>query len=290
MALEHHSPDDNARRMLDAQGRGENPDCLFRDLSNKDKMDTYRALRNVQGADNRNLPELRLYIGQGEGYHVYPADQNARDSFCREPVKRPEPARKAERSEGDDTWAQFEKIKRENAPEAAERERRRVDNPQEPASRIEQLADRALDGDQQAKLDLRRRLESLMNDRNPDYKNAVLNQMVKDGGYMQFKDAPHVVLTSGADGKPESITFSRDLGITKETIPLNQSLSEQVDEAQTNYVGALGKVTGGLGKFDPQATMRAYEILDGSEPDNLRWFMLYRKEQGRPAVDLERRH
>lgn len=69
-----------------------------------------------------------------------------------------------------------------------------------------------------------------MNDRNPDYKNAVLNQMVKDGGYMQFKDAPHVVLTSGAGGKPESITFSRDLGITKETIPLNQSLSEQVDE------------------------------------------------------------
>lgn len=273
--------------MVDAAGRGENPDCLFQQLSNADKMTTYRALRNVQNGSD-NLPALSLYIGQGEGYHVYPQGTDPQAGFCSQAVERKTPAGRArEHSSGDDTWAAFEKIKKEHAPELAARERERVENPEAPARRIERLADRAISGDEQARLDLRRSLESLMGDRNKDYREAVLGQMVKDGAYTSFNDTPHATLATGADGKPASITFSRNLGISKQTIPLDKPVSQQVDEAQGAYFRSLQMVVGGLGKFDIDGTMRAQDILMGSEPGNLRWFMLYRKEQGRPAVDLK---
>ena len=283
MTQQAFDANESARNLVDAQAKGDNPDCLFQQLSRNEKMETYRALRNVQSSTD-DLPDLQLYMGN-EGTHIHPAGQEARESFC---FQRPEPRPKSRRQEtGDsDVWKQFEEMKRKYAPELEAREQERVENPEEPARRIENLADRALAGDESARLDLRRRLESLMRDRNPDYRDAVLNQMVEDGAYLAFNDVPHVVLETGSDGTPDSITFSRKLGLNKETIPLDKSVSQQVDEAQENYVHALRMVVGGLGKFDTEGTLKAHEILMGLEPTNLRWFMLARKEQGRPAVDL----
>ncbi|MCA9802230.1 MAG: hypothetical protein KC777_09600 [Cyanobacteria bacterium HKST-UBA02] len=280
----------HARDLVDATAAGQNPDCLFQSLSNADKMATYRALRDVQNP-NDNIPDLTLYIGQGEGYHIYKQGQEPSEGFCRERVQpRKAPRQEQGRTEGDLARAEFERIRREHAPEMQARERERVEHPEEPARRIENLADRAISGDEQARLDLRRSLESLMGDRNKDYRDAVLGQMVKDGAYKAFKDAPHVTVSRDASGRPESITFGRNLGFSEQTIPLNQSVDQQVNEAQKGYVDALRKVVGGLGKFDTEGTLRAYDILEGAEPTNLRWFMLYRKEQGRPAVDLENRN
>ena len=285
MTQQRFDATDSARQLVEASENGDNADCLFQQLTRKEKMDTYRALKTVQNP-NDNLPDLQLYIGQ-EGTHLYPAGQDARDSFCNERVERNKPTRQAETTDDDRTWAEFEKMKEKYAPDLEERELERVENPEEPAKKIEELADRALDGDEQAKLDLRRKLEDLMGDRNDDYKDAVLDQMVEDGGYLAFNDVPHVKLTSNSSGTPTDITFSRQLGLKSETIPLDQSVSEQVDEAQEAYVHSLRMVVGGLGKFDAEGTMQASEILMGEEPTNLKWFMLARKEQGRKAVDVD---
>lgn len=283
MTLEQ-TPQENAKEILSAQANGDNPDCLFNQLSRNDKFATYRELNKMQDS-NDNIPDLRLYMGH-EGTHIYPENKDAKEMFCWQAPKAKETAKpKREETADDQVWADFEKTKEKYGSGLEEREKERVENPERPARNIEDLADLALNGDEQSKLDLRYRLESLMNDRNPDYKKAVLDQMVEDGAYLSFNDVPHVKVANDASGKPESITFSRDLGLKTETVPLNKSVSEQVDEAQKNYMNALGSVTGGLGKFDANATMRAMEIQMGAEPENLRWFMIYRKNEGRPAVD-----
>ncbi len=112
--------------------------------------------------------------------------------------------------------------------------------------------------------------------------------MVDDGTYLAnpFNGKPHVVVNKDASGKVESVTFSESLGVKKQEIPFGVPFEQQVDTAQKNYKEALQKVVGGLGKFDAEATMKAMERLDGTQPtENLKWFMLARKEQGRQPVD-----
>ena len=246
------SPQENAREILAFHSTGGNANCLFDQLSRSDKMSTYRELNKIQDPGD-SVPDLRLYMGQ-DGVRLYPEGQDPGASRCRDPIARKETAKPEARTVSEKPkLTEAQKLEQKQARDARERER--VENPERPARNIEELADLALAGDQQSKLDLRYRLESLMNDRNPEYRKAVLNQMVEDGEYLAMNDAPHVKVETDNAGNPINITFSRKLGINSETIPLNKSVSEQVDEAQKKYINALGMVTGGLGKFDPDATM-----------------------------------
>lgn len=264
-----------ADRVVAAYNSGVSVECVFGSMDRQQQIDVYREInrRHEAKPGDTSIPDFVLSF-DNYGAHLVRKDgkPDGTKSCAPEARERPSSLPKVEI--------------RERQPVSAIASERYA-HPERDAGRIENTANLALGGDEQARLDLRTRIADLM--RQPkDYREKVIAQMKEDGSYGIMNitsDKPHVVVTTDKEGNPV-IEFSKRLGIDKQTIPLNKTIDQQVDEAQRNYVGALRSVTGGLGKFDTEGTMRAYEILEGAEPTNLRWFMLYRKQQGRPAVDL----
>lgn len=272
----------DARALMNRTENGFDANCLFQNWDKNRQINAYRELNTLQQANpNDGIPDLTLtYSERGTTLETSGGRDAARKSCDPRDVARAEaPARQP-----------VERTRRtESRPaEVSPRELERLAHPERPAERITDLAKMAFNGDERSRLDLRKELEKLANEPNKEFRDRVLQKLVDDGTYLAnpFNGKPHVVVERDGSGNPTNITFSKNLGIDKQTIPMNKSVDQQVADAQRNYVDALGRVTGGLGKFDPAGTMRAYEVLDGAEPANLRWFMLYRKDQGRPAVDL----
>jgi hypothetical protein len=266
----------DARTLVDRQANGLSADCLFQQWPKDRQMQAYRALNEVSNDSTGNLPTLTLSYSE-RGRHLTPDSGRCAPEDVPKPVQqRQSDSRRTERAN------------RPSDSGPGPREIERLAHPERPAERIEELAKRALDGkDERAKLDLRKELEKLANEPNKEFRDKVLQRMVEDGTYLAnpMNGKPHVEVKRDERGRPESITFSKNLGIYKTEIPLNKSLEEQVTEAQKNYMDSLGKITGGLGKFDTNATMKAYDIMTGADPTNVRWFMLHRQDQGRPLLD-----
>lgn len=267
----------DARTLVDRQASGFSADCLFQQWPKDRQMQAYRALNEVSSDSNANLPGLTLSYSE-RGRHLTPDNGKCAPEDVAKPVQ--------QQRQTDSRRTEYVSKPADNTP--SPRELDRLAHPERPAERIEDLAKRALDGkDERAKLDLRKELEKLANEPNKEFRDKVLQRMVEDGTYLAnpMNGKPHVEVKRDERGRPESITFSKTLGVYKAEIPMNQSLEEQVTEAQKNYMDSLGKITGGLGKFDTDATLKAYDIMNGADPTNVRWFMLHRKDQGRPLLD-----
>lgn len=265
----------SADRIVAAYNTGVSVDCVFGSMNRQQQIDVYRELnrRHESQPNDASIPNFILSF-DNSGAHLARKDGKPDNGkWCvTEAKEKPLPLPKVS-------------ITDRQSPTGYPSER--FAHPEKDAGKIEDTALLALRGDEQARLDLRVKMADLM--RQPkEYRESVIAKMKDDGSYgvtNLTSDKPHVVVATDAAGNPV-IEFSKRLGIDKQTIPLNQDIDQQVNEAQKNYVSALRSVTGGLGKFDPGSTMKAIDILDGAEPTNLRWFMLYRKQQGRPAVDL----
>jgi len=267
----------DAHALIDRQAQGFSADCLFQNWPKDRQMEAYRELNKIQNPAD-NIPDLTITFGDN-GRHLVSRGGNDNARCAPQDVARTERPREAAR--------QVEKPRRDTSTEVSPRELERLAHPERPAEKIEDLAKMALGGDERARLDLRKELEKLANEPNKEFRDKVLKRMVEDGTYLAnpFNGKPHVEVTKDASGKPTGITFSEYLGVKKHEVPLNKSLEEQVTEAQQKYMTSLGMVTGGLGKFDTEATLKAMEIQMGADPTNLRWFMLHRKDQGRPVLD-----
>lgn len=286
MGGEIRSAGDDAKQLISITERGGNADCEFQNWTRERQMAAYRELNKIQDPTDK-VPDLVLYYGDGSGGrpHLVKKDSSQQASdICSAPPKRDLPNVQINQQDGN-TWREFERIKREMKPQLEERERERLAHPEREAAQIEGLAVKAFDQDERARLDLRKALEQLMKEP-AQYREKVLKQMVDDGTYLAnpLNGKPRVNVTYGSNGRPESVEFSRYMGVDKQTIPLNKSLEQQVVEAQAGYRRGL-EMAPSLGKFNPEVALRAYEIQDGAEPTNLRWFMLHRKDQGRPALD-----
>lgn len=266
----------DARSLVDRQTNGFSADCLFQQWPKDRQMQAYKALNEVRDDSTAGLPNLTLAYSE-RGRHLTPDNGKC----APQDVAKPAPQRQNEGRLAERTAKPSD-----SAP--SPRELERLAHPERPAEKIEDLAKRALDGDdERAKLDLRKELEKLANEPNKEFRDKVLQRMVEDGTYLAnpMNGKPHVEVKRDAHGRPESVTFSKMLGVYKTEIPMNKSLEQQVTEAQKGYMDSLGAVTGGLGKYNTEATLRAYEILDGDNPTNVRWFMMHRQDQGRPLLD-----
>lgn len=274
----------DAQTLIDQTSKGLNADCIFQTWSNDRQMQAYRELNKVQDPSD-SIPDLTLSYSDAGKHLVKRGDNSQLPGACA-PVN--------------DTTANRNAIEapRQRAPRAAETwkpyesyQLQPRDTPEARAEKIEDLATLALRGDERSRLDLRKALERLST-APKDFQEKVLAKMADDGSYMTinpFNGKPHVTFTTGANGKIENVTFSRYAGVDKQEIPMNKSVDQQVEEAQKGYVSGLRSITGGLGKFDPNGTMKAYELLEGGqEPGTLRWFHLYRKDQGKPAIDQDK--
>lgn len=288
MGGERRSANDDAKQLISITETGGNADCEFQSWPRDRQMAAYRELSKVQDPTDK-IPDLVLYYGDGSGGrpHLVKKDAaNQTNDLCSAPASaRDRPRSNTAADQDRKTLQEYERIKRELKPQLEARERERLAHPEKDAEKLEGLAVKALDQDERARLDLRKGLEKLMQEP-ADYRDKVLKRMVDDGTYFAnpLNGKPRVNVSYDASGKPESVEFSRYLGVDKQTIPLNKSLEQQVVEAQDGYRRALAMAPS-LGKFNPEVALRAYEIQEGAEPTNLRWFMLYRKEQGRPALD-----
>ncbi len=267
------SASDDAKQLHSAAAKGLSADCIFQAWPRDRQMAAYRQLSQLQETTTDNVPGLVLSI-DNSGSHLVRKD-GQREPGC------PVPKTAVER------LPKVHLTDRPSQPSSYETER--LDHPERIATKIEDTALLALRGNEQSRLDLREQLDSLMHEPKA-YREKVLGKMEEDGAYGLTKltsDRPHAVVARDSSGASISIELSKNLGIDKMTIPLNKSVAGQVDDAQKAYVQGLQQIVGGLGKFSPDGTMKAMDILDGSEPSTLRWFMLYRKQQGRPAVDLQ---
>jgi hypothetical protein len=271
---QHSDAQTDARSLIDRQSNGFSADCLFQQWPRDRQMQAYRALNEVKDPAS-GLTDLKISFSDS-GTHIGP------DNGKCAPQDVAKPARPAAETR------QVDRGRRSDAVTENPRETERLAHPERPAEKIEDLAKRALNDDERAKLDLRKEVEKLSKEPK-EFRDKVLQKMVEDGTYLAnpMNGKPHVVVNKDAGGRPESITFSKNLGVNKTEIPLNQSLEEQTTEAQKNYMNALGKITGGLGKFDADATMRAMEIQMGADPTKIRWFMMQRQDQGRPLLDRQ---
>ncbi len=290
----------DAQFLIDKTNHGANPDCVFSTWDHNRQMQAWKELKNIPDANGQPYSDdFRLsFTDSGTHLSKKGTAQDTQGCTAGDVSGYPLPnleIRGANRStHQNDAQKNNDRAKRTFAPELAAIQQERLNHPEVPAEKIEALANKALmDGpdSERAKLDLRQAMINLMNEPNADFRNKVLNKLVDDGSYMTMhplNGRPHVEITKDGDGKPTSLTFSHNLGLDKQEIPLNKTIEQQVEEAQQNYVHGLQMITGGLGKFDPDGTMKAYDILNGAEPGKLRWFMLYRKDQGKPAVDLEK--
>ncbi len=264
-----------ADRVVSAYNSGVSVECVLSTMSRQQQIDVYKEInrRHEAKPGDTSIPDFNLSF-DNSGVHFVRKDGKPDNTKSCLPEAKEKPL-------------PLPKVQITDRQPASTYQSERFAHPERAADRLEETASLALGGDEQARLDLRVKMADLM--RQPkEYREGVIAKMVEDGSYgirNITSDKPHVVVGTDKDGNP-TIEFSKRLGMDKQTIPLNKGIDQQVDEAQKNYVNALRSITGGLGKFDTNGTMRAMEVLDGAEPTNLRWFMIYRKNQGRPAVDL----
>jgi hypothetical protein len=125
-----------------------------------------------------------------------------------------------------------------------------------------------------------------MKEPNGEFKNQVLKKLATDGSKIGG-DAPYLTINKDDQGNPASIAFKTSrIGLTTETVPLNQTVEEQVAKANADFIRTLQDLPQGAGKFNPENGVRAIDILmnnkDVTEPS---WFMLYRQEHGLPMLD-----
>ncbi len=277
MASQHsdHTVAQDADRVVSAYNTGVSVDCVFSSLSRQQQIDVYKEI-NRRHENQPNDASIPNFVLSFDNYGAHLARQDGKPDNSKSCVV-----------EAKEKPLPLPKVSISDRQPASSYQSELYAHPERSAAKIEDTALLAMRGDEQAKLDLRVKVADLMH-QPKDYRESVLAKMKDDGSYgisNLTSDRPHVVVATDAAGNP-TIEFSKRLGLDKQTIPLNQTIDQQVTEAQKNYVNALRSVTGGLGKFDADSTMKAMDILEGAEPTNLRWFMLYRKQQGRPAVDL----
>lgn len=259
----------NADRITEAYNSGISVNCVFDNLDRQQQINVYRELnrRHQDNPSDTSIPDFAISFNNNGADLVRRDGKPDNDKTCKVAEVKPE----------------LPKVTLSDRQIAEINER--YAHPEREAAKIEDTALRALRGDEQAKLELRVQVADLMG-KPQEYSDAVIARMKEDGRFTNIgSDAPHVVVTTDKDGNPV-IEFSKNLGIDKQTIPLNQTIEQQVSAAQQGYLKGLGIAVEGAGKFTPTATMEAVEILNGKEPKNLTWFMLYNKQHGKPAIDL----
>jgi hypothetical protein len=278
-------PLEDANRLIGASAQGLNADCVFQGWTRDRQMAAYRELNKIQNP-NDSIPDLTLAM-DGNGMHLVKRGQTEPSKdYCQTAVK-PETTRHLPQVEfeGDETWKAFRKIEKETRADRATTEAERVKHPEIPAQKVEDLGTKALNGDEQAKLDLRKELEKVMNDPNQAFRDQVLKKLAEDGAKLGG-DSPYIVINKDEQGNPTTIEFkSTRFGVTKETVHLNETLEEQAARANRDFIEALQSYPGGIGKFNPTQGMRCIEILEGADPKVPSWFMIYRQQQGLPMLD-----
>lgn len=275
-------PLEDARKLVDATSKGLSADCIFQGWSRDRQMEAYKQLNKVQNPSDA-IPDLQLDIDQNGVRHVVRAGHGAADR-CAENVKRVD-LPQVTIEENPDQKA-FQKIEKESRADRAATEAERLSHPEVPAKRIEDLATRAINGDENAKLDLRVQLEKLMKEPDGEFRNQVLKKLVEDGSKITG-DAPYLTVNRDEQGNPTTIDFKNTrFSFTKETVHVNETLEEQVARANRDFIWSLQNHPQGFGKFKPEEGMRAIDILMGNrdvkEPS---WFMIYRQQQGLPMLD-----
>lgn len=259
----------DADRITTAYNTGVSVDCVFDTMTRQQQMAVYRELnrRQEDNPGDTSIPAFGIKFTNDGADLIRRDGKPDNEKTCKTEAKEVKPI--------------LPTVSFSETPETSES----YAHPEKEAAKIEDTASRALRGDEQAKLDLRVQIASLAG-RPQEYRDSVIARMIEDGSYTNIVSGkPHVEVRTDKEGNPV-IEFSRRLGIDKQTVPLNQSIEEQVRAAQQTYVTSLQNAVNGLAKFTPTAVMRAVEILDGAEPKDLAWFMLYRKQQGKPAVDV----
>ncbi len=278
-------PLEDAHRLVNADSQGLSADCVFQGWTRDRQMAAYRELNKIQNP-NDDIPDLTLSVDGNNMHLVKRGQSEIASGYCQTGVK-PETTKHLPQVEfeGDATWRAFRKLETETRADRAATEAERVRHPEIPAQKVEALANKALNGDEQAKLDLRKELEKVMKDRNPAFRDQVLNKLAEDGTKFGG-DSPYIVIKKDAEGNPTTIDFkSTRFGVTKETVHINETLEEQVARANQDFIEALQNYPGGVGKFNPAQGMRCIEILEGADPKIPSWFMLHRQQQGLPMLD-----
>lgn len=279
-------PLEDANRLIAASSKGLNADCVFQTWTRDRQMAAYRELNKIQNPAD-DIPDLTLVL-DGNGAHLVKRGvREPSKDYCQTPLKR-EYEGELPPLELDDerTWNAFRKIEKETRADRAATEAERVKHPEIPAQKVESLATKALNGDEQAKLDLRKQLDVIMNDPNVAFRNQVLKKLADDGAKWGG-DLPYMVIHKDEQGNPTTIDFqSTRFSATKETVHVNETLEQQVARANRDFIEALQNYPGGIGKFNPTEGMKVMEFLmDEREVSQPSWFMIYRKERGLPMID-----
>lgn len=284
MPVDSHQPLEDARHLVDASSKGFNADCIFQGWSTDRQMAAYRQLNKIQDPSD-NIPDLTIQ-NDGGGWHIInKGNREPSKDYCPVPVQ-PDASRHLPKVEfeGDETWREFRKIEKETRADRQEREAVRLSHPEVPAKQIEDLVTRSLNQDEQAKLDVRIKLEKLMSEP-PEFREQVLKQLLEDGSN-PLSRAPYLKVTRDEQGNPVTLEFkSTRFGVTTETIHVNETIEQQVARANRDFIRALEDYPGGIGKFNPTQGMRCIEILMGADPKVPSWFMIYRQQQGQPMID-----
>lgn len=145
-------------------------------------------------------------------------------------------------------------------------------HPERQAKRIEEAGKKLLAGEPGADAEMQREIKDLQN-QSPEYRSKVVQQIEKDGdNHNPFNPVPHAEVDYREDGEPESITFSKNFGISaiggkEERVDLrnqNQKDSDQMDKinAQKEYEK---QVTTGNATEHQQINQlyREWDIRDG---------------------------
>lgn len=145
-------------------------------------------------------------------------------------------------------------------------------HPEEQAKRIEEAGKKLLAGEPGADAEMQREIRDLQNEK-PEYRSQVIKQVEKDGdNHNPFNPVPHAEVVYRQDGEPESITFSKNFGISaiggkEERVDMrtqNQKDGDQMDKinAQKEYEK---QVTTGNATEQQQINQlyREWDIRDG---------------------------
>lgn len=260
-------------------------DCIFQSWSNERQMQAYRQLNKIQDSTD-NIPDLHIDIAANGTKHLVRQGSGQTDRCTIPngasilPSMRIDSGTEMSRRDRVD----LEKMIAEQKPLREAKERERLQHPEIPAQQIEGLAIRSLAGDEQAKLDLRVKLDKVM--REPaEFREQVLAELEKDGSKLGLS-APHVKIERDENGNAKTVEFRRTrFGVTTETVHLDENLEQQVARANQDFIYALQMHPQGFGKFKPMEGMRAIEIFMGADVKEPSWFMIYRQQQGLPMLD-----
>ena len=274
-------PLEDARKLVDASSRGLSADCIFQGWSNERQLAAYRELNKIQDPTDA-IPDLQIDMDVQNTRHLVRQGHGAADR-CTDLPKVDLPPMTIEINHRD---VEFEKIAKAARPGIAASEAERMQHPEVPAKRIEDIAIRSLNGDENANLELRVQLEKLMKEPNGEFRNQVLKKLAEDGAKWGG-DAPYLTINNDEQGNPDNIDFKKTrFSMTKETVPLNQTVEEQVAKANADFIWSLQNHPQGFGKFKPEEGIRALDILAGTrdvkEPS---WFMIYRQQHNLPMLD-----